>query len=36
MKTVIKFAENVLQYGRDRYRKNPSPLLADGINIDTG
>jgi pectate lyase len=36
MKTVIEFAENVLQYGRDRYRAEPTPLFADGINVFTG
>lgn len=33
---VIEFAENVLKYGRDKYRENPSPLFADGINTETG
>ncbi|WP_163539253.1 pectate lyase [Gracilibacillus sp. YIM 98692] len=32
---VIEFCDNVLENGRDRYRKNPSPLFCDGINIDT-
>lgn len=36
MKTVKEFAENVLKYGRDRYHKDPSPLFADGINVNTG
>jgi pectate lyase len=35
LKSVIEFAENVLEYGRDYYRDNPSPLFCDGINIDT-
>ena len=36
MKTVLKFAKNVLKNGRDRYRKEPSPLFADGIDAQTG
>ncbi|WP_449538924.1 hypothetical protein [Ferdinandcohnia sp. Marseille-Q9671] len=32
---VIEFCNNVLENGRDCYRKNPSPLFCDGINIDT-
>lgn len=36
MDAVIEFANNVLEHGRDRYRKNPSPLFADGINTLTG
>lgn len=34
IEAVIEFCENVLAKGRDRYRENPSPLFADGINID--
>jgi pectate lyase len=33
---VIEFAKNVLMHGRDRYRKDPTPLFADGINILNG
>ena len=36
MKSVITFAENVLAHGRDRYRAEPTPLLADGIEVRTG
>lgn len=36
MKKVIEFAENVLKYGRDKYRENPSPLFADGIDVFSG
>jgi pectate lyase len=35
MNTVIRFADNVLKYGRDIYRENPSPLFADGLNLRT-
>ncbi len=33
---VIQFANNVLEHGRDRYRADPTPLFADGINTHTG
>lgn len=36
MKSVVQFAENVLKNGRDKYRENPTPLFADGINVFTG
>lgn len=32
---VIEFALNILRNGRDKYRDNPSPLFADGINVYT-
>jgi pectate lyase len=32
---VRAFAENVLKYGRDIYGPDHTPLLIDGINIDT-
>ena len=32
---VRRFADNVLRYGRDTYGATHSPLLADGVNIDT-
>jgi len=35
MEYVKKFADNVLEFGRDRYRENPTPLFADGINTLT-
>ncbi|SER64802.1 pectate lyase [Gracilibacillus ureilyticus] len=36
LNAVIEFCDNVLENGRDNYRKNPVPLFSDGINIDTG
>ncbi|MFC1527010.1 hypothetical protein ACFL6X_09410 [Candidatus Latescibacterota bacterium] len=33
--TVQTFADNVLEYGRDVYGPEHTPLLADGINIHT-
>ncbi len=33
---VKEFADHVLEHGRDRYRANPTPLFADGINVETG
>ncbi len=36
LKCVIEFLDNVLEDGRDCYRKPPTPLFADGININTG
>ncbi len=33
---VKEFADHVLEHGRDRYRPNPTPLFADGINVETG
>lgn len=36
LEAVTAFAENVLRYGRDRYREPPTPLFADGIRVDTG
>lgn len=35
LKVVIQYADNILKYGRDRYRRKPSPLFADGINVLT-
>lgn len=35
LNTVIQFAENVLREGRDRYRPAPTPLFADGLNLET-
>ena len=32
---VVTFANNVLEKGRDRYGEKPTPLLVDGINVDT-
>ncbi len=29
MKTVLEFANNVLENGRDPFRANPTPLFAD-------
>ncbi len=36
LEAVVTFADNVLAKGRDRYRGNPTPLFADGINVETG
>ncbi len=36
LKAVRSFAENVLEKGRDRWSGQETPLLADGINVDTG
>lgn len=36
LECVIEFANNVLKHGRDRYRDNPTPLFADGIDTATG
>lgn len=33
LKVVREFANNILAYGRDRYRDNPTPLFVDGLNI---
>lgn len=32
---VRTFADNVLKYGRDTYGPKHTPLLADGVNVDT-
>ncbi len=34
--TVRAFADHVLEKGRDRWSGKKTPLLADGINVDTG
>ncbi|NLW55811.1 MAG: pectate lyase [Firmicutes bacterium] len=36
LRAVVEFAHNVLTQGRDRYRAKPTPLLADGLKVDTG
>jgi pectate lyase len=36
MKAVRTFAANVLEKGRDRWSGKATPLLADGINLETG
>lgn len=36
LETVRTFAENVQEKGRDRWSGQDTPLLADGINVDTG
>ena len=33
LKIVRDFADHVLMDGRDRYRANPTPLFADGLNV---
>ncbi len=35
MKTVIEFVDNVLEYGCDKYGVERTPLLVDGLNVDT-
>lgn len=35
LNAVSQFADNVLEYGEDRYGEIHSPLLADGINVKT-
>ena len=32
LNAVLEFANNALKNGRDKYRANPTPLFADGIN----
>ena len=32
---TITFADNVLKHGRDTYGPKQTPLLVDGINMDT-
>ena len=34
--TVVQYADNVLENGRDVYGKKHTPLFVDGINVDTG
>ena len=36
LEVVMEFANNVLEHGRDSYGEIHSPLLVDGINIETG
>jgi len=36
LKAVKTFADNVLEKGLDRWSGHNTPLLADGINVDTG
>jgi pectate lyase len=33
---VRRFADNVLEKGRDHYGLQPTPLLVDGVNVDSG
>jgi pectate lyase len=35
LEAVKSFAENVREHGRDRWSGQRTPLLADGINVDT-
>ena len=35
LEAVVQFADNVLRHGRDRYGPKPTPLLVDGLNVDT-
>lgn len=32
---AVKFAETVLEHGRDKYGEKHTPLLVDGLNVDT-
>lgn len=32
---VRRFADMVLEHGRDAYREDPTPLFVDGVNVDT-
>ena len=36
MQVVRAFADNVLEKGRDRWSGKDTPLLADGVNVQTG
>lgn len=36
LEVVRTFADNVLERGRDVYGEKPTPLFADGLNVDTG
>ena len=36
LRAVVTFADQVLARGRDRYRTEPTPLLADGLKVETG
>lgn len=35
IEAVRTFADNVLEHARDDYRDAPTPLLVDGLNVDT-
>jgi len=35
LRAVVGFADNVLRHGRDTYGSEPTPLLADGLDVDT-
>lgn len=35
LQAVRTYADNVLRYGRDTYGPEPTPLLVDGVNVDT-
>jgi hypothetical protein len=32
---TVTFADNVLKHGRDKYGPKKTPLLVDGINVET-
>ena len=36
LNAVIAFADKVLEQGRDTFHQQPTPLLANGINVLTG
>ena len=35
MAAAVKFAETILEHGRDTYGEKKTPLLVDGLNVDT-
>ena len=35
LEVVTLFADNVIEHGRDRYGEEHTPLLVDGVNVDT-
>lgn len=35
LQTVRTFADNAIAHGRDRFGPHPTPLFADGLNVDT-
>lgn len=36
LQAVVAFADNVLEKGRDRWSGQETPLLPDGLNVETG
>lgn len=35
LKTVQEYCDRVLEFGRDKFGRPPTPLFVDGINVDT-